>query len=227
MGVFRDLTGQTYGSLTFLRPRLKDKRRRTVWEARCTCGRLTEVAGTRVTSGHVASCGCLAVNRPVDITGQRFGRLKALRLEPQGASRAFNWTCLCDCGSTVVVPGTKLRHGHTKSCGCLSVDTAAALNLTHGLSKTSGAYRSWLSMRSRCLYPTHKDWHNYGGRGITFCRRWERFENFYADMGERPPGLTLDRKDNDKGYSKSNCRWATRSEQARNQRRWAQRDPQR
>lgn len=220
MGVFRDLTGQTYGCLKFLEPVGVDSRRRTVWRAQCACGKQAEVVGTRVTSGHVASCGCLAVNRPVDITGQRFGRLKALRLESQGPSRAFNWTCLCDCGSTVVVSGTKLRHGHTQSCGCLAAEHAARMNLTHGLSKASGAYRSWLAMRVRCTNPLGNNWHNYGGRGIGFCKRWDRFENFYADMGERPPGLTLDRRNNEKGYSKSNCRWATRAEQARNQRRY-------
>lgn len=87
--------------------------------------------------------------------------------------------------------------------------------VTHGQSRTS-LYRLWRTMIDRCDNPKAKAYDRYGGKGIKVCRRWYKFENFYADMGDRPRGTTLDRKNNKLGYSKSNCRWATVSEQLRN-----------
>lgn len=84
--------------------------------------------------------------------------------------------------------------------------------------KTSLTYNSWLAMRSRCRLPGRDNADRYRDRGITICERWESFDNFLADMGERPRGTTLDRRDNDKGYGPDNCRWATPTEQSRNTR---------
>lgn len=81
---------------------------------------------------------------------------------------------------------------------------------------TTGSYRSWRNMRGRCLNKNASDYSRYGGAGVTICKRWDIFENFYKDMGDRPEGASLDRKDNKKGYSKSNCRWATKAEQQQN-----------
>ena len=92
-------------------------------------------------------------------------------------------------------------------------------NFRHGHAKNGGesrAYISWKHMRGRCLRKTHKDYRFYGGRGIRICKRWRKFENFLADMGDRPEGLTLERKNNNRGYCKSNCRWATRKDQVAN-----------
>ena len=147
-----------------------------------------------------------------DLTGRRFGRLTALRgFRQNGATR---WECRCDCGATATPLYTNLLHGRTLSCGCGVVEAAT----THGLSKTK-EYRAWRCMWDRVTRKTGKAWRNYGSRGVSVCRRWKKLENFIADMGLAPsPKHSLDRVYNDGSYSKSNCRWATPSEQQRNKR---------
>lgn len=126
--------------------------------------------------------------------------------------------CRCECGTERVVLSQSLRTGNTKSCGCLKAEARSAL--THGRSRDRGpTYRSWLSMTARCTSRANKRWPRYGGRGIKVCARWsgvDGFVNFAADMGERPVGKSIDRKDNDGNYEPSNCRWSTPAEQNRN-----------
>lgn len=110
-----------------------------------------------------------------------------------------------------------MRSGRTKSCGCLRVDNMRKVSTKHGLCTYSG-YKSWSGMLDRCLNPKHISYKDCGGRGITVCDRWLDVENFIADMGERPPGLSLERLDGNRGYSKDNCIWADRKTQARNKR---------
>lgn len=126
---------------------------------------------------------------------------------------------LCSCGLETVVNIGNVKSGHTQSCGCLrrKVTGERALVHGHGIKRTT-VYTAWRNMRQRCMNSNRADFKNYGGRGITICERWDTFANFLADMGEPAKGATLDRIDNERGYSKDNCRWASRAVQNLNRR---------
>jgi hypothetical protein len=156
----------------------------------------------------------------VDITGQRFGRLIVLSLAGQAKDGRFRWLCQCDCGARTVVRGPKLRSKRTRSCGCLKLDRDAAKNphFKHGLSH-SPEHRCWVAMIQRCQNQNAKSYKDYGGRGIKVCKRWHHFETFLSDMGRRPPGrYSIERIDNERGYTPSNCKWIPLRDQAKNRR---------
>lgn len=160
----------------------------------------------------------------IDRVGQRFGALTVIAhshsvfRSPRHGSYQF-WRCKCDCGGETVVLASNLTKGNTTSCGCRgSRATLSERATTHGKSQLA-VYKVWQGMLDRCRYPSHISWPYYGALGVTVCERWHSFENFFADMGDRPPGMTLDRKDPFGNYEPGNCRWADWKTQANNQRR--------
>ncbi len=151
------------------------------------------------------------------ILGQTIGRWTALNVIRGGRHPQIE--CLCQCGIKRIIRIEKLVNDKTKSCGCLRDENLT----THGRTKNSIRIQSheywiWNSMKQRCLNTANKQYPDYGGRGITVCDRWIEFQNFYADMGEKPKNKSLERRDNNQGYSPENCYWADRKSQNSNKR---------
>lgn len=149
-----------------------------------------------------------------DIFNQKFGRLVAIEEVGKG-NRGYIYLFQCECGNKKELSGSIVSTGKVRSCGCLKSEMTTAKNFVHGLVH-SGAYSSWQAMKTRCNNKNQKSNERYAHLG--YDPSWDAFENFVKDMGERPAGMTLDRIDNSKGYSKANCRWATVAQQNRNTR---------
>ena len=150
-----------------------------------------------------------------DLTSKRFGRLLVLsRVANKG--KQTMWLCLCDCGKTNNVQGGALNTNATTSCGCYKSEVMIKKSTTHGMSEST-EHSIWSAMKKRCFDPKSSDYPRYGGRGITVCERWkDSFSNFYADMGSKPEGCSIDRIDFDGNYEPMNCKWSTHIEQANN-----------
>jgi len=161
----------------------------------------------------------MRMSKAKDLTGQVFERLTALRRIGRDKHGAALWLCQCSCdGKEIEARGSSLKDGQTRSCGCLQRELTVTRFRKHGRS-CSAVYRSWQAMMNRVMHPTHQHYKNYGGANpqVQICERWQTFENFLADMGERPANTTLGRFGDVGNYEKSNCAWQARKEQGAEQ----------
>lgn len=218
-----DLTGRRFGRLVVIGRESSDKVGHARWLCRCECGTEKIILATSLIRGSTTSCGCYQRQRTretshiIDISGQRFGRLVAVRVAGKTGSGEARWECLCDCGKIKTVRYGHLKSGAVKSCGCWNHSPKK-----HGMTakgERPRIYGIWVGMKQRCTNPNVDKYPRYGGRGVKVCQEWmTSFEAFYKwamSHGYRDD-LTIDRIDNDGNYTPENCRWVTNAENIRN-----------
>ena len=218
MPVIRKLEGQKFGNLLVESKNNDIKSNNSMWNCVCECGNRIVVSSHFLTSGKKTCCKeCNIPYKSKELLGKKFGRITVLKSIGK-ENKKVKWLCKCDCGNECTAFTTDLKSGKKKSCGCLKKERTIEASKTHGLSKER-IHKEWRGILHRCKNPSASHYENYGGRGITVCDEWKEdfmafyewsMQNGYAD------NLTLDRKDNDKGYSPDNCRWVTHMENCHN-----------
>lgn len=161
------------------------------------------------------------MSEQLHLKGLKFGKLTVVDKATSTIHGKVRWLCRCDCGKEAIVVGAQLKGGRTKSCGCISSENTTKRNQKHRHSirgSVSRTYKSWQSMRVRVMNENNPLYRYYGGRGVKIDKRWDDFEAFLEDMGDRPLGKSLDRINVNGHYEKSNCRWADKITQANNKR---------
>lgn len=214
------MSGEIFGKLTVIKESGKNQYGGITYEVVCDCGNTAFVSGSDLKRGHRTSCGCNVVKQ--DLTGKIFGRLTVIAEAERNKHGKPQCLCRCECGKEKVILGKDLtRKRGMVSCGCYRDEKLSQTSYKHGGYGTK-LYRAWQAMLQRCNTTTHKSHKDYGGRGIKVCEEWNLFTNFrnwslkngYIET-ER---LTLDRKNNNSGYSPDNCRWTTYKVQNNNTR---------
>lgn len=235
---FKDLTGQQFGELVVLE-RVQDKitnsgKKVTQWLCRCSCGKETVATTQRLTTGHTTSCGCKVKQNKgshfEDLTGQKFNRLTVIRYldKNERTVRTYNWLCQCDCGNLVKANASKLKNGLQQSCGCLKEEKKYDIGNLNKKYKYSNKrlYGVYKSMMSRCYNKNHREYNNYGGRGVVVCDLWKNDYDAFAEWALKTGydesaefgQCTLDRKDVNGKYEPCNCTWVTNEAQQNNRR---------
>lgn len=216
---FKDLMGERFQYLKVLERAenlvYKNKKIKVRWLCECDCGKkVIKYSSALKVKDKPVSCGCMTPKpkSKYRLEGLTVGFLTVIEeSDLRGVRRGRMWNCLCECGNYILVSSSTLVANEKKSCGC---KTKSEVCGTHGMYGTP-THNSWRTMRERCLTPTHKSYEYY--KNVTIDPDWiESFDIFYSDMGERPENMTLDRINNELGYCKTNCRWATWSEQQHN-----------
>ncbi len=207
-----NLIEQKFGKLTVLGKSDSTQHNEVWWDCVCECGYRRDINTYRLISGDATCCRrCSKLKPREDLVGQKFNNWTVISLEENPiANKHIRWLCICGCGNTCLVRQSKLKNGESKNCKKCGATQ-------HGQTYTK-TYESWCGMLRRCNCVTDDAYPNYGARGIKVCEKWSIFVNFLDDMGHKPDGSILDRKNNDLGYYKENCHWTDYIRSGRNRR---------